>query len=296
MRPQPGQRGHLGPARPGTRRRCRLRTAGRRRRPPEGSWRGRYRCLVLSERVDGEVHREHPQAEQVELHQPGRRAVVLVPLEHRPVLHAFHSIGQNSTSGRSAMTIPPEWMLRWRGKSSTCPARSRTSAGTGGPSDFTLSNADVPPPPVDPLREPVGVARREAGGLAISSSALLGPVRDHVGDLRRTVAPVLVVDVLDHLFATLMLDVEVDVRRTVALGREEPLEQQPERDGVGLGDAERAGIACWRRCPGPGSRCRCDGRTRRCRRAGGEAGPSPRSRRAVRDLAHCLLVLVGRGG
>ena len=28
-----------------------------------------------------------------------------------------HSTGQNSTSGRSAITIPPEWMPRWRGKS-----------------------------------------------------------------------------------------------------------------------------------------------------------------------------------
>ena len=26
-----------------------------------------------------------------------------------------HSTGQNSTSGRSAITIPPEWMPRWRG-------------------------------------------------------------------------------------------------------------------------------------------------------------------------------------
>ena len=36
-----------------------------------------------------------------------------------------------------------------------------------------------------------------------------------------------------------MLDVEVDVGRAVTLGREEALEQQAERDGVGLGDTER---------------------------------------------------------
>ena len=30
-----------------------------------------------------------------------------------------HSMGQNSTNGRSAITIPPEWMPRWRGKSSS---------------------------------------------------------------------------------------------------------------------------------------------------------------------------------
>ena len=39
--------------------------------------------------VDGAVQGgEHPEAEQVELHQPGRGAVVLVPLEHGAVLHA----------------------------------------------------------------------------------------------------------------------------------------------------------------------------------------------------------------
>ena len=46
-----------------------------------------------------------------------------------------------------------------------------------------------------------------------------------------------------------MLDVEVDVGRAVALGREEPLEQQPERDRVGLGDAERVADRAVRRAP-----------------------------------------------
>src|SRR5207245_3789463 len=36
----------------------------------------------------------------------------------------------------------------------------------------------------------------------------------------------------------LVLDVEVDVGRPVPLRGEEPLEEEPEPDGVGLGDAE----------------------------------------------------------
>ena len=46
-----------------------------------------------------------------------------------------------------------------------------------------------------------------------------------------------------------MLDVEVDVGRAVALEREEPLEQQTERDRVGLGDAERVAHRAVRRAP-----------------------------------------------
>jgi hypothetical protein len=46
-----------------------------------------------------------------------------------------------------------------------------------------------------------------------------------------------------------VLDVEVDVGGTVALGREEPLEQQAERDSVGLGDAERVADRAVGRAP-----------------------------------------------
>ena len=45
-------------------------------------------ALVLADQVDRVVQRaEHAEAEQVELHQPGRGAVVLVPLQHAAVLH-----------------------------------------------------------------------------------------------------------------------------------------------------------------------------------------------------------------
>ena len=54
---------------------------------------------------------------------------------------------------------------------------------------------------------------------------------------------------LDHLLAALVLDVEVDVGRAVALEGEEPLEQQAEGDGVGLGDAERVTHRAVRRAP-----------------------------------------------
>ncbi len=45
-------------------------------------------AAVLGDQVDGVVQRrQHPEPEQVELHQPRRGAVVLVPLQHRPLLH-----------------------------------------------------------------------------------------------------------------------------------------------------------------------------------------------------------------
>ena len=49
----------------------------------------------------------------------------------RPSMRA-HSIGQNSSSGRSAITMPPEWMPRWRGKSITSAAQRDASGGIVG--------------------------------------------------------------------------------------------------------------------------------------------------------------------
>ena len=106
-----------------------------------------------------------------------------------------------------------------------------------------------------PAEAPAGMARRPAHrssdlakascwpvaiaqGLGHVAHRRAGPVGDDVGHLRGVQPPVPGVDVLDDLFAPTALDVDVDVGRTVAFGREEPLEQQAERHRVGLGDAD----------------------------------------------------------
>ena len=64
------------------------------------------------------------------------------------------------------------------------------------------------------------------------------PIADHHRGERGAVAAVLAVDVLDHLLAALVLEVDVDVGRLVALGADEPLEQQRHAIGVDLGDTQ----------------------------------------------------------
>ncbi len=63
-----------------------------------------------------------------------------------------------------------------------------------------------------------------------------------IGDDRRgeagALAPVALVDVLDHLLAPLVLEIDVDVGRLVALGRDEALEQEIEARRIDLGDPE----------------------------------------------------------
>ena len=105
------------------------------------------------------------------------------------------------------------------------------------------------PPGVDLLAPRVLLAGGEAEGLGHVPHRRLGPVRDDVRDLRRVVPPVQLVHVLDDLLPALGLDVEVDVGRPVALGRQEALEQEAEGDGIGLGDAERVADGAVRRAP-----------------------------------------------
>jgi hypothetical protein len=61
---------------------------------------------------------EHPQAEQVELDDPdGGQSSLSHWSTVRPSIRP-HSTGTTCHSGRSAITIPPEWIPRWRGNPS----------------------------------------------------------------------------------------------------------------------------------------------------------------------------------
>ena len=70
-------------------------------------------------------------------------------------------------------------------------------------------------------------------------------------DHRRAIAPVALVDLLDHLFAALVLEVDVDVGRLAALGREEALEEQVRARGIDRGDAEAKQTALLAALPRP---------------------------------------------
>ena len=63
-------------------------------------------------------------------------------------------------------------------------------------------------------------------------------IGDHGGGEAGALAPVAVIDILDHLLAPLVLEIDVDVGRLVALGRDEALEQKIEARRIDLGDAE----------------------------------------------------------
>ena len=66
----------------------------------------------------------------------------------------------------------------------------------------------------------------------------LWPIGDDGRGQRRALAPVLLEHVLDDFLASFVLEVDVDVRRLVALHADETLEQHGDVDRVHLGDAQ----------------------------------------------------------
>ncbi len=78
----------------------------------------------------------------------------------------------------------------------------------------------------------------DATGVLDRLLGLDGAVGDDHGD---AVVAVLVADVADHLAATTLVEVDVEVGHRDAFGVEEPLEQQAVHQGVQVGDPERVG-------------------------------------------------------
>ena len=145
---EPGQRGHLGPA-------LHLEHAdgvGRAEHVVDGVVLGDVGQVDLEAVGAGhEVDRavqggEHAEAEQVELHQAGRRAVVLVPLEHGAVLHAgpldrahldHRAVAQHHAAGVDAEVaggvLDLEGEVEHRGGDLVASRRRRAAGVTGCP-------------------------------------------------------------------------------------------------------------------------------------------------------------------
>ena len=174
---------------------------------------------------------EHAEAEEVELDQAGRRAVVLVPLQHAASghpspLHRAHFHYRPVADDHAArvdaeMARKPEQLRRQllnQRRQILALGQRLAALGRPGPA--------------------VGLLGGVAEGLAYVAQGRAGPVGDDVGHLGGVEPAVAGVDVLDDLFAPARLDVDVDVGRPVASRGQEALEEQAERHRVHVGDAE----------------------------------------------------------
>ncbi len=79
---------------------------------------------------------------------------------------------------------------------------------------------------------------RQAEHLADLARRRAGAVGDDGGGKPGMLAAIFFVDVLDHLLAPLMLEIDVDVGRLAPFGRDEALEQEVGQRRVDIGDAD----------------------------------------------------------
>src|SRR5262249_49384229 len=75
----------------------------------------------------------------------------------------------------------------------------------------------------------------KAENLADLADGAAAAIADHGGGKPRALAAVMLVDVLNDLFAPFVLEIDVDIRRLTTLGRNETLEQKISFLGIDLG-------------------------------------------------------------
>ena len=196
--------------------------------------------------------REHAERQHVDLHQSDRFKVVLVPLDDRAIGHCCildrHQARDFSAPDHESSDVLGE--MPWK------PAqladdfdqlpygqRARIEARFTQPSG---ERAGLVPPGKQP-GEPVDLFERKAERLAHVPQGAFRSIADDGSCDCSALAAILLIDVLDDLLPPVVLEVDIDVGRFVALCRDEALEQQVRAFGIDLGDAEAVthrGIGC----------------------------------------------------
>ena len=188
--------------------------------------------------------REHAERKHVDLQQAERLEVVLVPLDHgarghRGVLHR-HQLGHGSARDHEAADVLRKMAReadQLAGERKQLPHRQalRIQAGFA----HALVQRGFLVPPRKQLRQAIDLWNRKPERLAEVAHRAAWPVADHRCRERRTLASIFPVHILDHFLAPLVLEIDVDVGRLVALLRDEALEQHRHPSRVHLGDPER---------------------------------------------------------
>ena len=194
--------------------------------------------LMLTDEIDRVMQcAEHAQTQQIELHEPRRSAIVFVPLQHTAVLHAPPLDWAHLDNG----TVANDHATRMNAE------MARRVFDFGGKLEHRCRNALIgqssrgrnPTPTIDLFAPRILLTRCVSQCLGHIAYCRAGSIGDHVGNLRSVVATVALIHVLDDLFATVAFDIDIDIGRAIALGRQKPLEQQAQRNGIGLGNTQR---------------------------------------------------------
>ena len=185
---------------------------------------------------------EHAETQHIHLDEPQRLEIILVPLDHRAVLHGGVLDGNDLAQRPAGDDEParvlgqmPREALEFAGQlqgQAQAPVRRIEPLLAGALLAHRLRpDRSHGEQPVDRVlaqsHGPAGVAQRAAHAIAHHRRGQPGPL-----------PAVLAVDVLDDLLAAVVLEVHVDVGHFVALGGDEALEEQVDAVRVDRGDLQ----------------------------------------------------------
>ena len=188
---------------------------------------------------------EHAEPQQIELHEPHPRRIVLVPLDDSALLHARvldrHDLADGALGEHHAAGVDAEVARRLHERAGVLQH----------PVGDVVSTRDGALPPLDLLRPGILLARRVPEGLRHVADGVLRPVLDDVRDLRGAFAAVRVEHPLDDLLASVRVEIDVDIWLLLAHRGEEPLERQVVEDRVDGRDVEQVADGAVGRRPAP---------------------------------------------
>ena len=200
--------------------------------------------LVLRDQVEALADAgQHAERQHVDLHHPHGIDIVLVPFDEGAVFHrgiADRHIGVEPVLGQHIAADMLRQMTRKADQLGREPHRAgdRRVAGLEPGLPHLLVVEAVTPVPPHGVGQRRGHVLGQAQRLADIADRAARPVMDHGGDDRGTMAAVAAIDILHHLLAAAVLEIDVDVRRLQPLLGDETLEQDIDLRRVHRGDAE----------------------------------------------------------
>jgi hypothetical protein len=173
---------------------------------------------------------QHAQRQHIDLHQAQSVDVVLVPFDEGAVLHGpvadGHGLVQPVLGQDEAAYVLGQvaWELEQLvGQGHR--AADLQVLGIEARLEHVFVGQVVAPAAPDGVGERGGDVLRQPHGLAHVADGAARAVVDHGGADGRLLPPIAAVDVLHHLLAPLVLEIDVDVGRLVPVGRQKALEQ-----------------------------------------------------------------------
>ena len=186
---------------------------------------------------------QHAQREAVDLEDAQFVEVVFIPLDDRAARHRSrlnrHEVAEIASRYHHASDMLPEMAgktdeLAHERREPRAGVVGRIKAGLGQPLRQLL-HAVTRVENVSDFLHPV---EREPKDLRHIAHGRSQPVGDHLGRQRRPVPPVGFIDILDHLLAAVVLEVDVDVGRLAAFAADEPLEEHVQASRIDRRDPQ----------------------------------------------------------